>query len=280
MFSIALGVDFFALDSSTAPPHELRDLLGAALRERGATGLAGLRGRDDVLEAARLLLADLSSHRHSGPDRLTTIRDTGLHGRHAGLAGLGRSDLAVHTESAQLPIPPRLVILACLQPGRAGGESILVDGHAVLGELAAFRPAALETLSAPRSAYFGGADGLFAPILENLPSRRWRIRLRQDELARFSPQAQAQMPALRTAIARHTVSVRLAAGQAIILDNHRLLHGRAAFTGERLLLRALGPAHSGLGLEAGFTAPWSTAEGAENPVRTGTAPTTGAAPQP
>ncbi|WP_188307882.1 TauD/TfdA family dioxygenase [Streptomyces sp. CBMA123] len=257
-------MDFFALDSWTEPPGELRERIGATLRERGIAGLTGARGRHDALKVARLLLAELHPHRDSGPDGLTTIRDTGRQGHRMGLAGLGHSDLAVHTESSQLPSPPRLVILVCLQPGRAGGESILVDGRAVLGELAGFRPAALEALSAPRAAYFGGADGLFAPVLEDLPSRRWRVRLRQDELARFSPEAQAQMPALRTAIARHTVSVRLTAGQAILLDNHRFLHGRAAFTGERLLLRALGPAHSALGLEPGFAAPWSAAEGAKD----------------
>ncbi|MGW3185006.1 TauD/TfdA family dioxygenase [Kitasatospora sp. NPDC001119] len=258
------GVDFFAPDSAAASSGEFRERIGEVLRERGAAGLTGLHRRDDVLEVAHLLLAELRPHRDSGPDGLTTIRDTGRQGRRVGLAGLGRSDLAAHTESAQLPCPPRLVILACLQPGRAGGESILVDGRAVLGELAGFRPAALAALSAPRAAYFGGADGLFAPVLEDLPSKRWRIRLRQDELARFSPETQVQMPALRTAIARHTVSVRLAAGQALLLDNHRVLHGRAAFTGERLLLRALGPAHGGLGLEPGFTAPWIATESARN----------------
>ncbi len=238
----------------------------AVLRERGLVRLSRLGGRIDVLDTAALLMFARWQHRDADPDGLTVIRDTGRHAGRAGFAGLGRGGLALHTECAQLPQPPRLMLLACARAAEEGGESLVVDGRRVLAELAASHPAALEALSAPRAAYFGGSDGHFAPVLEHLPDGRWRLRLRQDELARFSPEAEAHLPALRRAVERHTTRLRLACGQGLVLDNHRVLHGRTRFTGERLLLRALGQPHPSLGLDAGFPAPWPA------PGPAGTAP--------
>ncbi|AUY48402.1 TauD/TfdA family dioxygenase [Streptomyces sp. CB01881] len=248
------GEDFTAASLSGG----VRERAGAVLRERGLVRLGRLGGREDVLYAAGRLMVGLWPHRDADPDGLTVIRDTGRHDGRAGFAGLGRGDLDLHTECAQQPQPPRLLLLACARAGDAGGESLLTDGRAILSELAEFHPAALEALSAPRAAFFGGADGHFAPVLEQLAGGRWHLRLRQDSLARFSPEAEAHLPALRRAIERHTTRLRLAAGQGIVLDNHRFLHGRTAFRGERLLLRALGDPHPVVGLDAGFAAPWST----------------------
>ncbi|MET8540234.1 TauD/TfdA family dioxygenase [Kitasatospora sp. NPDC004799] len=235
-----------------------REHAGAVLREHGMLRLARLGGRDDVLLAASRLMSSLWKHRDADPDSLTVIRDTGRHDGRPGFAGLGREALALHTECAQHPIPPRLLLLACARAGNTGGESLLVDGQAVLADLAVHHPAAIEALSAERAAYFGGSSGLFAPVFRQLPGERWQLRLRQDDLARFSPDAEVHLPALRQAIDRNTRQVRLAPGQGVVLDNHRFLHGRTAFSGERLILRALGEPHPALGLGPAFPAPWST----------------------
>ncbi|MFJ9841774.1 TauD/TfdA family dioxygenase [Kitasatospora sp. NPDC101155] len=235
----------------------VRERAGAVLREHGLVRLARLGGRDDVLLAAGRLMSSLWKHRDADPDGLTVIRDTGRHAGRAGFAGLGRGALALHTECAQYPDPPRLLLLVCARAGDTGGESLLVDAQDVLAELAAHHPAAIEALAADRAAYFGGSSGHFAPVLQQLPAGRWRLRLRQDDLARFSPDAEAHLPALRQAIDRNTQRLRLAPGQGVVLDNHRLLHGRTAFSGERLILRALGEPHSALALGPGFLAPWS-----------------------
>ncbi|MFD8780977.1 TauD/TfdA family dioxygenase [Kitasatospora sp. NPDC059599] len=233
--------------------------VGEVLREHGMLRLARLDRRDDVLLAADRLMSSLWNHRDADPDGLTVIRDTGRHDGRTGFAGLGRGALALHTECAQHPAPPRLLLLACARSGDAGGENLLVDGRAVLADLAAHHPAAVEALAEDRAAYFGGSSGRFAPVLQQLPDGRWRVRLRQDDLARFSPDAQPHLPALRQAIDRNTHRLLLAAGQGVVLDNHRLLHGRTAFSGERLVLRALGEPHATIGLGPGFPSPWSPA---------------------
>ncbi|MFJ5121346.1 TauD/TfdA family dioxygenase [Kitasatospora sp. NPDC088548] len=234
-----------------------REQAGEVLREGGLLRLARLGGRDDVLVATGRLMSSLWQHRDADPDGLTVIHDTGHHSGRPGFAGLGRGALALHTECAQHSDPPRLLLLACARAGDAGGESLLVDGRAVLAELAAHHPAAIEALSAERAAYFGGSSGHFASVFQQLPAGWWRLRLRQDDLARFSPDAQAHLPTLRQAIERNTQRLRLAPGQGVVLNNHRLLHGRTAFSGERLILRALGEPHPALGLGPGFRQPWS-----------------------
>ncbi|WP_395297214.1 TauD/TfdA family dioxygenase [Kitasatospora hibisci] len=256
----------------------VRERAGAVLREHGLLRLSRLGGRDDVLLAAGRLMSSLWQHRDADPDGLTVIRDTGRHTGRPGFAGLGRGPLALHTECAQQPDPPRLILLACARAGDEGGASLLVDGQAVLAELAGHHPTALEALSADRAAYFGGSSGHFAPVLQQLPDGRWRLRLRQDDLARFSPDAEAHMPALRQAIDRNTHRLRLAPGQGLVLDNHRLLHGRTAFLGERLILRALGEPHPALGLGPGFPAPWSRPGAATPPAEAHLADTPGEPP--
>ncbi|MEU9074395.1 TauD/TfdA family dioxygenase [Kitasatospora sp. NPDC048538] len=256
----------------------VRERAGAVLRDHGLLRLSRLGGRDDVLLAAGRLMSSLWQHRDADPDGVTVIRDTGRHAGRTGFAGLGRGPLALHTECAQQPDPPRLILLACARAGDEGGESLLVDGQAVLAELASHHPAALDALSADRAAYFGGSGGHFAPVLQQLSDGRWRLRLRQDDLARFSPDAEAHLPALRHAIDRNTLRLHLTPGQGVVLDNHRLLHGRTAFSGERLILRALGEPHPALGLGPGFRAPWSSPSPATPPAEAHLADTPGAPP--
>ncbi|WP_081973631.1 TauD/TfdA family dioxygenase [Kitasatospora phosalacinea] len=239
--------------------HEVR-AVSERLREHGAVLLDGLHGRDGVRAVAELLMDPVLRHRDSGPDGLTALRDLGasIAGRST-FAGLGRGALAPHTDCTQAQDPPRLLLLACQQEGAVGGSSILVDGRRVLGDVLRLGSEVLAALSAPRAAYFGGVDGRFGPVLEPLGDGRWHLRHREDALARFSPDAVPHLPALREAVRRNAVTVRLRPGQALLVDNHRVLHGRSAFTGERLMLRALGAAAGWLELEPGFAAPSSSA---------------------
>ncbi|MEU5383248.1 TauD/TfdA family dioxygenase [Kitasatospora cineracea] len=253
----AITDDFFQLGPRRGQPglDRARERIGASLREYGFAGLTGLRTRADVLESAHLLLGELRVHRDSGPDGLTVVRDLGEVAHRAGFGGFGREELLPHTDGTQVAEPARLVLLACQAGARSGGESILVDGSAVLRELASAHPDALTALTQPRAAYFGGTAGHFAPVLRQIGDGRWQIRLRLDpELARFSPDAEPHLPTLRDTVRRHLRTVLLRPGQALLIDNSRTLHGRAAFTGERLMLRALGTPHPRLRLLPGFAA--------------------------
>jgi len=98
---------------------------------------------------------------------------------------------------------------------------------------------------------FGGAAGCLGSIFSN-SGDRITIRLRLDDLAQFSSETMRWLPVLRAAIDRHATVLRLNTGQGYILDNHRWLHGRRAFTGQRVMYRVNGNPLPDLGITPGF----------------------------
>ncbi len=78
------------------------------------------------------------------------------------------------------------------------------------------------------------------------------VRLRLDDLAQFSPEVTRWLPTLRATIHQHTTTFTLAAGQGYVLDNHRWLHGRRAYTGPRVMYRITGNPLPHLGIVPGF----------------------------
>ncbi|MFJ1997010.1 TauD/TfdA family dioxygenase [Streptomyces asiaticus] len=219
-------------------PHA-SDAIAAQLRETGLVTIDGLQTRQNVLTLASRLMA-ITPHPHSAPDGLTLIRDTGSHAHRAGFAGLGSGDLHAHTERSGVPRPPRLMLLVCLRPAPTGGDVLLADGRDVHAQLMHSCREAAITFSQPRTAYFGSGAGHATQVITAHADGRISIRLRQDGLARWSPIAQPYLPRLRGAITDSQHRIPLQTGQGYLLDNHRWLHARTRFSGDRQLLRALG----------------------------------------
>ncbi|GAU71130.1 putative taurine dioxygenase [Streptomyces sp. NBRC 110611] len=119
-------------------------------------------------------------------------------------------------------------------------EIASTDGRAVHSDLQANQPNALAALTEPRAAFFGRADGVFAPVFDHAPGGQLSIRLRQDGLVRWHPFTRTYVPPLRTSATRHQQPLELGAGEGYLLDNHRWLHARTAFLGPRRCYRALG----------------------------------------
>lgn len=65
------------------------------------------------------------------------------------------------------------------------------------------------------------------------------FRFRFDDSIHLSASLVALFPRLFKILYRNAFAVELQQGQGYLLDNHRFLHGRTAFTGSRELLRAL-----------------------------------------
>ncbi|MFJ1551651.1 TauD/TfdA family dioxygenase [Streptomyces sp. NPDC088246] len=214
-------------------------LIAGQLRERGLVTVDGLESRESVLAFAQRVMT-LVPHRDSDPDNLTTIHDIGRGARRPGLAGLGNGELLAHTERSSVPEPPRLMLLVCLRPPVSGAEVLLTDGQAVHEHLNAEAPEAVELMGLPGTAFYGDGGGRPAQIFTRHPGGRASIRYRQDELAQFSPVVARFLPDLRAAIAAHQCAITLSPGQGYLIDNHRYLHARSAFSGPRLCVRALG----------------------------------------
>ncbi|MEU2944943.1 TauD/TfdA family dioxygenase [Nocardiopsis alba] len=231
-------------------PHQH---LASALRERGLATFGEIHDRPAFARMARALAA-LYTHPDSEPDGLTL-----LHARDgspgSGQRGFTDSELFPHTERSCLPKPPQLLMLMYLTPANHGGESVLIDGRAVAKELSLTTPETWSALSTPRSAYFGGSSGYVGAVFEPAAPERWSIRLRLDQLIRFAHRSAHHVEVFREVMDRHTMVLRLGQGQGFILDNTRWLHGRHAFTGPRVMLRALGEPHTHIPLERGFRLP-------------------------
>ncbi len=223
--------------------------LVAALAEHGLVLLDAVTSRDDLLRLARSI-ATIVPHRDSDATGLTTIADIGGQVR-SGFAGFSACALNPHTDRSGIANPPALLMMSCGQPATSGGECVVIDGKAVYDDLAESTPKALKALSAPRSVLFGGAAGHLGSVFTRIGDRL-AIRLRLDDLAQFSPEVTRLLPILRAAIDRHAGMFRLDAGQGYILDNYRWLHGRRAFSGQRVMYRVNGIPLANLGITPGF----------------------------
>ncbi|MFK0047877.1 TauD/TfdA family dioxygenase [Streptomyces sp. NPDC090741] len=214
-------------------------VIAGQVAARGVVMVDGLTSRQAVLDFAQRIMT-LVPHPDSDPDGLTTIQNIGLASRQPGLAGLGSGELLAHTERSSVPSPPRLMLLVCLRPAASGGEVLLTDGRAVLEDLAATTPSAIEAMSLRGTAFYGDGGGHPSRIFTPHGGGRISIRFRQDELGQFSPLVSRFLPDLRKAIAANEHAFALQPGQGYLIDNARHLHARAAFLGPRLCVRALG----------------------------------------
>ncbi|MFV2178021.1 TauD/TfdA family dioxygenase [Actinomadura sp. LOL_016] len=214
-------------------------VIAERLRGVGLVVLDGLTSRAEVLALASQVM-DVTAHRDSDADGLTTICDTGRHQGRSGFAGFTNGELAPHTERSGTSVPPRLMLLVCANPAPVGGESLLTDARTVHAELIQHRRDAAAALSTPRTAFFGAGDGHATQVFTAHADHRIAMRLRLDDLARWSPLVQPYVRDLRATAVAHQLALPLAAGQGYLLDNSRWLHARNAFTGRRLCWRALG----------------------------------------
>ena len=226
--------------------------IAAELRDYGLATFAGIADRAALIAVARRLMR-IRAHRDAAPDGVTKITDMG--GDACGYAAFTDSGLIPHTDGSGVPNPPGLLLLTCVQPAEEGGATQVVDGAQIIATLARKHPAALRSLSAPRAAFFGGADGCPGSVFEPVGPDRTRIRLRLDDLVRFSPDAAAVIPLLRTVLSRHLNTLHLEPGDAVLLCNTRWLHGRQAFDGRRVMLRILGDPLPNTGVLPGFPTP-------------------------
>lgn len=212
--------------------------------------------RTAALQAASKFLV-ARPHPDADPDGITVITDRGAVGDLPNGAGFSCRELTAHTDGSRDPSPPAVMMAVCAQPAATGGASRFADGLAVLSELATTWPQAMTALTQPRSVLFGGTGGYLGTVLTSAQrttavTDRLQLRLRLDDLVTFAPDLQTWLPALRAAVARHTITVPRAAGQGYFLDNHRWLHAREQFTGTRALYRVLGDPLPGLGLDPGI----------------------------
>lgn len=151
----------------------------------------------------------------------------------------GSGDFMPHTDHSWKPDPsvPRYVILAVLRPDLdGGGETLITDCERCLQELDPSDREALRSTPVTHRSHRDGArlTSHTAPIL-SADTNGLRVRFRRDLLEGAVPSAALRFAAVADAI---TVAMMLERGDVLVVDNHRMLHGRRRFrSANRHLLR-------------------------------------------
>lgn len=138
-----------------------------------------------------------------------------------------------HTDSQDyLGAPPGLQIMICRRAALSGGATRLIDGWALLERIERDDPALFESLfAAPRRHPFYFGD-LARPTVMTTGVLAWT----HAPAAATDPIGRALHPHLAQA---PVIELAVCDGDMLLVDNHRMLHGRTAFRGEREFLRLL-----------------------------------------
>lgn len=207
---------------------------------------AGLDPEVLVVAAARVLGGRLRELFGIRPQGGTDSPVLGLHNDGAFLEG------DVHGRTVRLRDPDEdYLLMHCTSPAPSGGDSVLVDGYALVDRLAADHPGLHAFLTGADTDFFGTrADPprgvphtpLLRRMVEYTRGGRRAVRASDyalpvprvpewdEHLARIEEYADLLATAFDAA-----PRFRLDRGDLLILDNYRFLHGRDAFTGSRTL---------------------------------------------
>lgn len=222
----------------------------------GLALFGGVDGPDRLLSVATTLMT-VWPHPDASPDGVTVLNDRGVAGEQPGSAGFSHRALSAHTDRSSVAAPPALLMVTCAESDCVGGSSGFIDGRSIREDLASSAPETLKAFERPESVRFGGPGGHLGAVFTekslspDVPPRL-HLRLRLDELVTFAPDLSDHLPVLMAAIERHTLTVTLTPGRGYLLDNHRWMHSRTAYTGARTLYRVLGVPLPDLGLRPGI----------------------------
>lgn len=208
--------------------------LDAARRSLRTEGFAVLVDVDVADDAALLSVASGFGHvscvgNGFPPRAIAEVRaETGTGG--ATLGSRRSGPFSLHTDSSGYPRPHDVVLLGCRRPDDdGGGGTLLVTVDDLVPEVP---PWCVDGLGSAgfrfRAAVGRGESWLASPVLAR-NGGRYRLRYRRDEM-RAAGSAAAALQRWDRQVARATPrSLLLAPGQVVVVDNLRMLHGRADF---------------------------------------------------
>jgi hypothetical protein len=143
-------------------------------------------------------------------------------------------DTPLHSDSQRFAgRPPHVQAMLCTRAARRGGATTLLDTRALLEEISIDDPALHADLHRRERTIPFVSGPLIGPTVVRDHDHTWFTHSPsppRDEIGeRLAPWLRRAAP----------ISVTLAPGELLIVDNHRMLHGRTAFTGPRAFVRLL-----------------------------------------
>ncbi len=224
--------------------HSDDDTRRQALRQLAVRGFVRLSGAPATPGEIETLVAAFGCVRETNYGRLFDVRTK------RDVTNLADTALALapHTDNPYRLAPPEIQVLHCLSAAGHGGQSLLVDGAAVIAALKARAPSDYHLLcnTPVRFAWSDGETFLeaTAPVITlNADGRLERLRYNPRSMQQVGTDDDAVRAAWRDAWAHlgrllaqpaFAVTFDMVAGDMVLMDNRRVLHGRTAFdaTGE------------------------------------------------
>jgi alpha-ketoglutarate-dependent taurine dioxygenase len=177
------------------------------------------------------LFGDRLDHRLADDDGVVTISPD------PELARFGHAfshrGLELHTDGAFSRQPPNVVALQCETPSSWGGASRLVDAKALYAHLASKCPHLLPRLFDHDAMTVTRAGETATQPIFSLREERVQICFRLDPSVEvsFEPEVKSLVPVIQSFLENPASQEHclLAAGEILVVDNRRILHGRSAF---------------------------------------------------
>lgn len=148
-------------------------------------------------------------------------------------------DFFPHTDGTGRAAPYTFVMLLCVSPAKDGGDSFLFEATDAIARLP---PADVEILRSPIFSWGGTSRHA---IIEG-ETEPWNIRYNRNGLVVVADDhrkecARSALGRLATVLQNLALEsrFRLDAGDCLVFDNRRVLHGRTAFGGNGRLLKRL-----------------------------------------
>lgn len=182
----------------------------------------------------------LLDHRDADEDFVTVVKHVPELAGRAGYDALETGPLKPHTDGSGNRVVPKYITLWCESNEGSGGECSMADVRAVVASLEKSKPWVVEELAKPDVAHYRSGDEEYTgPVLWRGEDGEWRIRFRIDANGYFSAEAVAALQEFQKEVALSTFTFGLQRGEGYLIDNEKVLHGRTAFTGMRVMLRTL-----------------------------------------
>ncbi|WP_300007842.1 TauD/TfdA family dioxygenase [Pseudonocardia sp.] len=257
--------------ASTDEQGRRRGTVAPELKELLAP-LGVIPARVDDADARAVLARDGSvilSRRGDDPEALVTAAAQLLGGRLRELFGIriqhgvDADTLTLHSDGATVSVDVHgrtvrlrdpdedYLFMLCTRPAARGGDSVLIDGYGLVEAMRTARPELHEFLTTCDVDFFGGWTTRphsvpLTPLVRGLVehTRRGRRAVRASDYAMPVPRAPrwdahlAHLDDYADVLATAqdcAARFRLDAGELLVLDNYRFLHGRDAFAGERTM---------------------------------------------
>lgn len=142
----------------------------------------------------------------------------------------------LHTDCSTIVDVPHFVIFLCVQEAQSGGDTLLADGRAALDCLPANIATRLMANCFP-------AEGCLLPVIlknDDGTTFRWNANaLTADIVTDMNADSGVVFSAWCSALNNVTTRIRLQAGDCLIIDNKKILHGRTSFQGGSRLIKRI-----------------------------------------